>query len=75
MLSAQFTVLLTAVRSWFVPVVVVLVAAPVWNVHRSQRLRRETDRRHCRSTGILRRTDNLNPAQGIRYPVHDQQPE
>ncbi|MGH8774376.1 MAG: hypothetical protein ACRDWI_04125 [Jiangellaceae bacterium] len=38
-LGAQFTVLLTAVRSWFVPVVVlILVAVLLWNVHRAERL-------------------------------------
>jgi hypothetical protein len=38
-LGAQFTVLLTAVRSWFVPVaVLVLVAALLWNAHRASRL-------------------------------------
>jgi hypothetical protein len=36
--GAQFTVLLTAVRSWFVPVAVVaLLAALLWNAHRATR--------------------------------------
>lgn len=36
--GAQFTVLLTAVRSWFVPVAVVaLFAALLWNAHRATR--------------------------------------
>lgn len=38
-LGAQFTVLLTAVRSWFVPaVVVILLATLLWNARRAARL-------------------------------------
>lgn len=42
-LGAQFTVLLTAVRSWFVPfVVAILVATLLWNAYRVDQLPRDS---------------------------------
>lgn len=39
-LGAQFAVLLTAVRSWFVPVaVLILVTTLLWNIHRAEQQR------------------------------------
>ena len=48
-LGAQFTVLLTAVRSWFIPVVVlVLVAVLLWNARRSAAF--QSDEKHESAT-------------------------